>query len=62
MLWRLDDLDHAGIDDPVAALVFAARPLADTVIVNGAVVVERGELQTGDVEEIARELAEVALK
>jgi cytosine/adenosine deaminase-related metal-dependent hydrolase len=61
VLWRLDDLDHAGIDDPVASLVFSARPLADTVIVNGSVVVERGELKTGDVEAIARDLAEVAL-
>ena len=62
VLWRLDDLDHAGIADPVAALVLAARPLADTVIVNGEVVVERGELKTGDPELIARELAEVALR
>ena len=61
MLWRLDDLDHAGIDDPVAALVLGARPLAETVIVNGEVVVDRGELKTGDVETIARDLAEVQL-
>ena len=47
VLWRLDDLDHAGIDDPVASLVFSGRPLAETVIVNGEVVIERGELQTG---------------
>jgi cytosine/adenosine deaminase-related metal-dependent hydrolase len=61
VVWRLDDLDHAGIDDPVAALVLGARPLADTVIVDGKVVVAGGELKTGDVEEIARELAEVKL-
>jgi cytosine/adenosine deaminase-related metal-dependent hydrolase len=61
VLWRLDDLDHSGIQDPVASLVFAARPLAGTVIVNGEIVVERGELRTGDVEAIARELQEVAL-
>jgi cytosine/adenosine deaminase-related metal-dependent hydrolase len=54
--WRLDDLDHAGIEDPVAALVLGARPLADTVIVDGEVVVDGGELRTGDVEEIARAL------
>jgi cytosine/adenosine deaminase-related metal-dependent hydrolase len=60
VLWRLDDLDHAGIADPVAALVLAARPLADTVIVNGEFVVEGGELSTGDAEAIARELVEVA--
>jgi cytosine/adenosine deaminase-related metal-dependent hydrolase len=61
VLWRLDDLDRGGIDDPVAALVFGARPLAETVIVDGCVVVEGGELKTGDAEAIARELAEVAL-
>lgn len=61
VLWRLDDLDHAGIEDPVAALVLGGRPLADMVLVNGEVVVQGGELKTGDVEEIARELAEVRL-
>ena len=61
VLWRLDDLDHAGIADPVAALVLGARPLAETVIVDGKVVVDRGELKTGDVEAIARDLAEVRI-
>ena len=60
VLWRLDDLDHAGIEDPVAALVLGARPLAETVIVDGRVVVD-GELKTGDVETIARDLSEVRL-
>jgi cytosine/adenosine deaminase-related metal-dependent hydrolase len=62
VLWRLDDIDRSGIEDPVAALVLGPRPLAETVIVDGKVVVERGELRTGDEEEIARELAEVALR
>jgi cytosine/adenosine deaminase-related metal-dependent hydrolase len=61
VLWRLDDVDHAGIEDPVAALVLGPRPLADTVIVDGKIVVQDGELKTGDVEQIARELAEVKL-
>jgi len=61
VLWRLDDVDHAGIEDPVAALVLGPRPLADTVIINGEVVVQDGELKTGDVEKIARDLAEVRL-
>jgi cytosine/adenosine deaminase-related metal-dependent hydrolase len=61
VLWRLDDVDHAGIADPVAALVLGPRPLADTVIIDGEVVVGDGELKTGDVETIARELAEVKL-
>src|SRR3954469_5824662 len=54
VLWRLDDLDRAGIEDPVAALVLGPRPLADTVIVDGKVVVQGGELMTGDAEAIAR--------
>jgi 8-oxoguanine deaminase len=61
VLWRLDDVDHAGIEDPVAALVLGPRPLADTVIVDGEVVVRDGEFKTGDVEQIARELSEVRL-
>jgi len=61
VLWRLDDLGHAGIEDPVAALVLGPPPLADTVIVDGRVVVERGDLRTGDAEAIARDLAEVRL-
>jgi imidazolonepropionase-like amidohydrolase len=62
VLWRLDDLDRSGIEDPVAALVLGPRPLADTVIVDGQVVIRGGELLTGDEQEIAHELAEVALR
>jgi cytosine/adenosine deaminase-related metal-dependent hydrolase len=60
VLWRLDDLDRAGIADPVAALVFSARPLASLVMVGGRIVVEDGELRTADAGALARELAEVA--
>jgi cytosine/adenosine deaminase-related metal-dependent hydrolase len=56
-LWRIDDVDHAGIADPVAALVLGARPLVELLLVGGRPVVEDGELRTGDTEEIARELA-----
>jgi cytosine/adenosine deaminase-related metal-dependent hydrolase len=56
-LWRLDDLDHAGIADPVAALVFGARPLPELVLVGGRPVVDGGELRTADEEELARDLA-----
>ena len=62
VLWPLDDLDHAGIEDPVAALVLGARPLPATVIVDGRIVIAGGELRTGDPEQIARELSEVALR
>ena len=56
VLWHLDDLDHAGIDDPVASLVLGPRPLADRVFVGGREVVRDGELLTGDAEEIAADL------
>ena len=56
-LWRLDDLDHAGIADPVAALVLGARPIVDLLLVGGRPVVENGRLATADEEEIARDIA-----
>jgi cytosine/adenosine deaminase-related metal-dependent hydrolase len=56
-LWRIDGVDHAGIADPVAALVLGPRPLVDTLLVGGRVVVEGGELRTADEDAIARELA-----
>jgi cytosine/adenosine deaminase-related metal-dependent hydrolase len=56
-LWRIDGVDHAGIADPVAALVLGPRPLVDTLLVGGRVVVAGGELRTADEETIARELA-----
>jgi cytosine/adenosine deaminase-related metal-dependent hydrolase len=55
-LWRLDGLPHAGIDDPVAALVLGARPPLRLLLVDGAVVVEDDRLVTAD----ERELAEAA--
>ncbi len=55
-LWRLDDVDHAGIADPVAALVLGPRPLVDTLLVGGHVVVENQELRTADEHTIAHEL------
>jgi cytosine/adenosine deaminase-related metal-dependent hydrolase len=61
-LWRLDGVDHAGIADPVAALVLGARPLVELLLVGGEPVVADGELRTGDVEEIARDLAAASRK
>ena len=55
-LWRLDGIDRAGIADPVAALVLGPRPLVDTLLVGGRVVISGGELQTGDEGTIARDL------
>jgi cytosine/adenosine deaminase-related metal-dependent hydrolase len=55
--FRVDDLGHAGIKDLVAGLALAPPSRAQTVVVNGRVVVQNGRLLTGDEEEIAREIA-----
>jgi cytosine/adenosine deaminase-related metal-dependent hydrolase len=55
-LWRLDDLGHAGVADPVASLVLGPQPLVELLLVDGRIVVEGGELATADVEAIAGEL------
>jgi cytosine/adenosine deaminase-related metal-dependent hydrolase len=47
-LWRLDTLPHAGIADPVAALVLGAPPPLELLLVNGQPIVERDELVTVD--------------
>jgi cytosine/adenosine deaminase-related metal-dependent hydrolase len=53
-LWRLDGIGHAGIADPVAALVFGARPPLALLLVGGRTVVEEGELRTASADELAR--------
>ena len=55
--FRIDDLAHAGIADPLVALALAPASRAETVVVNGRVVVREGRLLTADEAEIARELA-----
>jgi cytosine/adenosine deaminase-related metal-dependent hydrolase len=54
-LWRLDDLGHAGVADPVAALVLGPPARLELLLVGGRVVVEGGELRTGPEREIARD-------
>ncbi len=56
-LWRLDDLGHAGIEDPVAALVLGPTPRVGLLLVGGRPVVENGELKTAGEGEIADEIA-----
>ena len=56
-LWRLDGLDGAGIEDPVAALVFGATHAVELLLVGGSPVVERGELRTADEAHVAVEIA-----
>jgi cytosine/adenosine deaminase-related metal-dependent hydrolase len=56
-LWRIDGVGHAGLADPVAALVLGPPRQAEGLIVNGAAVVHEGRLLTADVDEIARDAA-----
>jgi cytosine/adenosine deaminase-related metal-dependent hydrolase len=55
--FRVDDLAHAGIKDHVAGLALAPPSRAQTVVVNGRVVVRDGRLLTADEDNTARELA-----
>jgi cytosine/adenosine deaminase-related metal-dependent hydrolase len=55
--FRIDDLAHAGIADPLAALALAPPARAEAVVVNGEVVVREGRLLTGDENQIARDIA-----
>jgi cytosine/adenosine deaminase-related metal-dependent hydrolase len=55
-VWRLDGLDHAGIADPVAALVLGSAPKLKLLIVGGRTIVEDGELRTAQETELARDL------
>lgn len=60
-LWDLGSAAHAGIADPVAAMVLGPpRPVA-WLLVDGRPVVESGELRTADLEEVARAAAATAL-
>lgn len=55
-VWRLDDLEHAGIADPVAALVLGALPPVKRLLVGGRTVVADGELCTVDRVAVAKQL------
>src|SRR4029079_5163562 len=55
-LWRLDCVDQAGVEHPVAALVLGPRPLVDTLLVGGRVVVSGGAMRTFDEGGAARDL------
>ena len=56
-LWRLDDAGHAGIADPVAALVLGPPRPVHHLFVAGEPVVEDGELRTADPAVLAADLA-----
>jgi cytosine/adenosine deaminase-related metal-dependent hydrolase len=55
-LWRLDRLPHAGIADPVAALVLGPQPPLELLLVGGRTVVERDRVVTVD-EQLAADAA-----
>ncbi len=52
-LWRLDTLPHAGIADPVAALVLGSPPPLELLLVGGRTVVERDRVVTVDEQQVA---------
>jgi cytosine/adenosine deaminase-related metal-dependent hydrolase len=54
--FRLDDLAHAGIGDPLAALALAPPARAEAVVVNGKILVREGRLVTGDENRIATDI------
>src|SRR4030095_16029847 len=59
-LWRLDGLGHAGIADPVAALVFGPPAPLRLLLVGGRAVVQDGHLSTVDEAGVAAALARAA--
>ena len=59
-LFRVDDLAHAAIADPLEALALAPPARAQAVVVEGRVVVRDGRLLTADEEDLARDLRAAA--
>lgn len=55
-IFQLDSIESAGLWDPVTALVSTQARRADTVIVNGKIVVQDGHLVVVDEEKIVRKL------
>jgi cytosine/adenosine deaminase-related metal-dependent hydrolase len=55
-LWRLDGLEGAGIEDPVAALVFGATQAVAVLLVGGRPIVEGGELRTADEAQVSADI------
>jgi cytosine/adenosine deaminase-related metal-dependent hydrolase len=55
-VWRLDGFAHAGIADPVAALVFGSPAPLELLLVDGKTVVANNELRTADDADLAEAL------
>lgn len=58
-LWRLDNIAHADIADPVAAQVLGAPPPLRLLLVDGRPVVQDDRPVRGDQDALARESASV---
>jgi cytosine/adenosine deaminase-related metal-dependent hydrolase len=58
-LWRLDTAQHAGIADPVAALVLGSPPPLELLLVNGRPVVEHDTVVTIDESTVAVHVAKI---
>jgi cytosine/adenosine deaminase-related metal-dependent hydrolase len=56
-LWDLTGYGHAGIADPIAALVLGPTRPVDLLLVGGEIVVRDGELRTADPQRLAADLA-----
>jgi cytosine/adenosine deaminase-related metal-dependent hydrolase len=56
-LWRIDTIAHAGIADPVAALILGAQPPLELLLVDGRAVVEHDQVVTINEQSLAREVA-----
>jgi cytosine/adenosine deaminase-related metal-dependent hydrolase len=61
-LWRLDTLPHAGIADPVAALVLGPPPPLELLLVNGEAVVQRDQLVRLDEGRVAADAVRACAK
>ena len=59
-LWRVDTLPHAGIADPVAALVLGSPPPLELLLVGGVPVVEHDHLVSTDEDRLATDAAAAA--
>ncbi len=56
-VWRLDGLDHAGISDPVAALVLGPPPAVELLLRGGETIVQHGATSTVGERELAHDLS-----
>ncbi|MQP35178.1 8-oxoguanine deaminase [Rhodococcus erythropolis] len=56
-VWKLDTVAHAGITDPVAALVLGSTPPLKLLLVNGQIAVADGRVTTVDEDVVASDVA-----